>query len=36
MERKFDLNERLVDFAVSIIALAEMLPQTFAGRHMAG
>jgi len=33
---KFDLNERLIDFAVSTIELAEMLPQTFAGRHMAG
>ncbi len=36
MEPKFDLNERLVDFAVAIIELAEMLPQTFACRHMAG
>ena len=36
MERKFDLDERLINFAVSIIELAEMLPQTFAGRHIAG
>ena len=36
MEPKFDLNERLIHFAVSTIELAEMLPQTFAGRHMAG
>jgi len=36
MERKLDLDERLINFAVSIIELAEMLPQTFAGRHIAG
>jgi four helix bundle protein len=36
MERKFDLDERLINFAVSIIELAEMLPQTFAARHIAG
>ena len=36
MEKKFDLDERLINFAVSIIELAEMLPQTFAGKHIAG
>jgi len=34
--RTFDLEERLINFASSIIKLAELLPQTFAGRHMAG
>lgn len=32
----FDLAERLIKFAASIIELAEMLPGTFAGRHVAG
>ena len=32
----FDLAERLIRFAASIIELAEMLPDTFAGRHVAG
>ena len=36
MARDFDLEERLIRFASSIIKLAEMLPQTFAGRHVAG
>jgi four helix bundle protein len=36
MERKFDLDERLINFAASIIELAEILPQTIAGRHMSG
>jgi|SRR4030095_472943 four helix bundle protein len=36
MIRKFDLDERLINFASSIIQLSEMLPQTFAGRHLAG
>ena len=36
MERKFDLDERLINFAAAIIELAELLPQTFAGRHIAG
>ena len=36
MTRKFDLDERLINFAVSIIELAEMLPQTFACKHIAG
>ena len=36
MTRNFDLEERLIRFASSIIRVAEMLPQTFAGRHIAG
>jgi four helix bundle protein len=35
-EEKFDLEERLLDFAVSIIQLAEKFPDTKAGRHVAG
>ncbi len=34
--RKFDLEERLVDFAVQIIALAETLPSSRTGSHIAG
>lgn len=34
-ERKFDLQDRLVDFAVRIIRLAEALPDTRAGKHIA-
>jgi four helix bundle protein len=36
MPRSFDLEERLIRFASSIIQLSEILPQTFAGRHIAG
>ena len=36
MERKFDLEERLIDFAVAIIKVAEALPKTYAGNHLAG
>jgi len=36
MARNFDLAERLLRFAASIIKLAETLPQTFSGRHVAG
>lgn len=36
MERKFDLDERLMNFAVSIIDISEGLPKTFAGNHIAG
>ena len=36
MARYYDLAERLINFAVSIIELAEMLPGTFAGRHIGG
>ena len=32
----FDLEERLVDFAVRIISVVESLPDSKAGRHVAG
>lgn len=35
MKQKFDLNERLINFAVDIINIAEELPETFAGNHIA-
>ncbi len=34
--RKYDLEERLLEFAKSIINLSEGLPQTRAGNHVAG
>jgi four helix bundle protein len=34
--RKYDLEKRLIDFAVSIINIVEMLPDTRAGNHIAG
>lgn len=36
MERKFDLEQRLIKFAVSAIRLAEKLPTSFAGKHLSG
>jgi four helix bundle protein len=36
MDRKFDLNERLINFAVAVIDISESLPKTFAGNHIAG
>ena len=35
-KRIFDLEERLIDFAVRIIRTAESLPKTRAGNHIAG
>jgi four helix bundle protein len=35
-ERIFDLEERLIDFAVRIIRIAESLPKTKIGNHIAG
>ncbi len=35
-KRKFDLEERLIDFAVRIIRAAESLPKTRAGNHISG
>jgi len=32
----YDIEERLIDFAVSIIKLAELLPKTTVGKHIAG
>ena len=34
--RKFDLEERLVDFGVRIIKMVEELPKSRAGKHIAG
>ena len=34
--RKFDLEDRLLEFASAIIDLSEMLPNTRAGNHIAG
>ena len=34
-ERVFDLQDRLVDYAVRIISLSEALPETKAGRHVS-
>ena len=33
---KYDLEERLINFAVSIIALVESMPSTKAANHLAG
>jgi len=33
---KFDLEDRLIDFAVRIIQIAESLPKTKVGNHIAG
>ena len=35
-QREFDLEDRLIDFAVMIIHLAESLPKTKTGNHIAG
>ncbi|MDI6736627.1 MAG: four helix bundle protein [bacterium] len=34
--RIFDIEERLIDFAVRIIRVAESLPKTKVGNHIAG
>lgn len=36
MERKYDLEERLINFSVVMIKTAEKLPKSFAGNHLAG
>ncbi len=36
MEKKFDLDERLINFAVTVIRISEALPKTFAGNNIAG
>lgn len=36
MERKIDLEDRLIDFAVSIIGLSNSISNTKAGNHLAG
>lgn len=34
--RKYDLKDRLISFGVRIIKTAEGLPDSFAGKHLAG
>jgi four helix bundle protein len=34
--KSFDLEERLIDFAVRIIRISESLPKTRVGNHIAG
>jgi four helix bundle protein len=34
MEKKFDLDERLINFASGIIDISETLPKTMAGNHL--
>ncbi len=34
--RTYDLEERLIDFAVRIIRTADSLPKTKVGNHIAG
>jgi four helix bundle protein len=36
IEKKYDLEERLIDFAVAIINLVESLPNTKSGTHLGG
>ena len=33
---KFDLEDRLVDFSVLMLRVADALPKTYAGQHLAG
>ncbi|MFC1817341.1 four helix bundle protein [Thermodesulfobacteriota bacterium] len=35
-DKIFDLEDRLIDFAVRIIRIAEALPKTKVGNHIAG
>ena len=35
-DKTFDLEDRLIDFAVRIIRIAEALPKTKIGNHIAG
>ena len=35
-EKKFDLEDRLIDFAVRVITVAGSLPNSKAGNHIAG
>ena len=35
-DKAFDLEDRLIDFAVQIIEVVEQLPDTRAGRHVGG
>jgi four helix bundle protein len=35
-KRKFDLEDRMIDYVVRIISLCDALPSTCAGRHVGG
>ncbi len=35
-KRKYDLEDRLIDFAIRIIRIVESLPKTKVGNHIAG
>ena len=35
-ERRYDLEERLIKFAVAILEVVDLLPNTRAGNHIAG
>jgi four helix bundle protein len=35
-KRKFDLEDRLIDFAIKVIAIVELIPASRAGNHIAG
>jgi four helix bundle protein len=35
-DRRYDLEDRLLDFAVQVVELTELLPNTRAGNHIAG
>jgi four helix bundle protein len=35
-KREYDLEERLINFAVAILELVDMLPNTRTGNHIAG
>ena len=34
-DRQYDLQDRLVDYAVRIIKLSEAIPETKAGKHVS-
>jgi hypothetical protein len=35
-KRKFDLEERLIEFAVLVIDITEHLPNNYAAKHLGG
>ena len=35
-ERRYDLDERLLEYAARVVRLAEALPRTAAGKHVSG
>jgi four helix bundle protein len=35
-EKKFDLEERLIDYAVAILKLVSKLPKNYVGQHLGG